>query len=103
MSAVRDFDADTIIIYPWQPNRNLYLVYLDLILKNDPRSKMIGISTPADARAICENIIRYRHVVAIGHESGKSNIRAIDAMCGRKWKNHISEQFDGTFSEHWIN
>lgn len=101
LSGVRGSDRDTLFLYQWVPNRDVYRVYLERFLGEDPRPRMIGISTFQEVAQVCEQIKGRTHVVALGHVYGKGEIDAVYAYCGRRWPRRTHEQFHNTFSEHW--
>lgn len=98
---VRVSDKDTLFLYPWEPNRNVYRVYLDRFLDQDSRSRMVGISAPQDAAQVCDRLSGRTNVVAMGHDSGKGLIDAVYAACGGQWPQRHREQLHNTFAEHW--
>ncbi len=98
---VRASDRDTLFLYPWEPNRNVYRVYLDRFLEQDSRSRMVGISAPQDAAQVCNRLSGRTNVVAMGHDSGKGLIDAVYAVCGGQWPQRNREQLNNTFAEHW--
>jgi uncharacterized membrane protein SirB2 len=101
LAGVRGSDKDTLFLYQWLPNRDIYRVYLERFLGQDPRPRMIGISTYQEVAKICEQIKGQTHVVALGHVYGKGEIDAVYAYCGARWPNRNHEQFQNTFTEHW--
>ena len=101
LAGVRGSDKDTVFLYPWVPNRNLYRVYLERFLGEDPRSRMVGVSAPQDATQVCTQLMGHTHVAALGHHSGKSLIDAVYAACGEQWPQRRTENFQATFAEHW--
>jgi hypothetical protein len=101
LAGVRGSDKDTLFLYQWLPNRDIYRVYLERFLGQDPRSRMIGISTFPEAAQVCEQIKGHTHVVALGHVYGKGEIDAVYAYCGARWPQRSHEQFHNTFTEHW--
>jgi len=101
LAGVRDSDKDTLYLYQWLPNRDIYRVYLERFLGQDPRARMIGISTFQEVAQVCEQIKGHSHVVALGHVYGKGEIDAVYAHCGVRWPQRSHEQFHNTFAEHW--
>lgn len=101
LAGVRGSDKDTLFLYQWLPNRDIYRVYLERFLGQDPRSRMIGISTFQEVAQVCEQIKEHTHVVALGHVYGKGEIDAVYASCGAQWPQRSHEQFQNTFTEHW--
>ncbi len=101
LSGVHGSDEDTIFLYPWLPNKNMYRVYLERFLGKDPLSRMIGISDPQDAAQVCQRLNGRTNVVAVGHVSGKGAIGSVYAACGVGWPHRSREQFEKTFAEHW--
>lgn len=101
LAGVRGSDKDTLYLYQWLPNRDIYRVYLERFLGQDPRSRMIGISTYSEVAQVCEQIKGHTHVVALGHVYGKGEIDAVYAYCGVRWPQRNHEQFYNTFTEHW--
>lgn len=100
---VRASDGDTLFLYPWVPNRNVYRVYLERFLGSDPRSRMVGVSLPGDAVQACAQLEGRKSVVVLGHDSGKGVIDAVYSACGVHWPQRHREQFHNTFAEHWKN
>lgn len=94
-------DGDTIFLYPWLPNRNMYRVYLERFLGKDPLSRMVGVSSLQDAVSVCAQLKDSTNVVAMGHASGKDRIDEIYAACGARWPQRSHVQFEETFAEHW--
>ena len=94
-------DKDTLFLYPWLPNRDVYRVYLERFLGQDSRSRMVGISTSQDVAQVCDRLRGGTNVVAMGHDSGKSLIDAVYAACGVQWPQRKREQLHNTFAEHW--
>jgi len=101
LSGAQGTDKDTLFVYPWVPNRDLYRLYLEHVLGEDMRSRMIGISSAQDVPVICAQIKGHSHVVVLSHESGKSLIDALYGACGESWPERNRKQFQMTFSEHW--
>lgn len=101
LAGVRGSDKDTVFLYPWVPNRNVYRVYLERFLGEDPRSRLVGISAPQGATQLCSQLMGHTHVVALGHHSGKGLIDAVYAACGEQWPQRSTEHFQATFAEHW--
>jgi hypothetical protein len=101
LAAVQGGDKDALFLYPWIPNRDVYRVYLDRFLGEDPRSRMVGISSALDVAGVCVKIRGRAHVVAMGHDSGVGVIDAVYAACGGAWSRRSREQFHDTFTEHW--
>jgi len=101
LAGVRGSDRDTLFLYHWVPNRNVYRVYLERFLGEDPRSRMIGISTFQDVAQVCEQLKGHAHVAVLGHIYGKGEIDAVYAYCGVRWPQRSHEQFHNTFAEHW--
>jgi hypothetical protein len=101
LAGVRGSDKDTLFLYQWVPNRDMYRVYLERFLEQDPRSRMIGISTVQEVAQVCELIKQQNHVVALGHVYGQGEIDAVYAHCGLRWPHRSRERFHNTFAEHW--
>lgn len=101
LSGVRGSDKNTLFLYPWLPNRDIYRIYLERFLGEDSRLRMIGISSAKDAAQVCAQLKGHTHVVALGHDSGKPLIDAVYAACGVQWPQRSNEQFYNTFAEHW--
>jgi len=101
LSAVRGSDKDTVFLYPLVSNRNVYRVYLHRYLGEDPRLRMIGITSAQDAAQVCQQLKGHAHVVALGHDSGKSLTDAVYVTCGGQWSLRSAEQFYRTYAEHW--
>lgn len=98
---VRVSDKDTLFLYPWEPNRNVYRVYLERFLGQDARARMVGVSTPQDAEKVCDRLRGRTNIVAMGHDSGKGLIDTVYAACGVQWPQRKREQLHNTFAEHW--
>lgn len=101
LSSVRSSDKDTLFLYPWIPNRNLYRVYLERYLGGDLRPRMVGISSSNDALQVCEQLKGRKSVEAVGHVTGKGVIDSVYAACGIQWPQRTREEFRNTFAEHW--
>lgn len=101
LAGVRGSDKDTVFLYQWLPNRDIYRVYLERFLGQDPRPRMIGISTFEEVAKVCDQIQGRTQVVALGHVYGKGEIDAVYAHCGARWPQRSHEQFHNTFAEHW--
>lgn len=101
LAGVRGSNKETLFLYQWLPNRDIYRVYLERFLGQDPRSQMVGISTFPEVAKVCEQIKERSHVVALGHVYGKGEIDAVYAHCGSRWPQRSHEQFHNTFTEHW--
>ncbi len=100
-TAVAGADADTLFVFPWAPNRNMYRLYLERFLGGDPRTRMVATSSPDDAARVCERLGQHPHVVAIGHDSGHQRIDEVYAACGARWPVRERQQFHNVFTEHW--
>jgi hypothetical protein len=94
-------DSDTVFLYPWEPNRNTYRVYLERYLGADARSRMVGISSPQDATEVCRRLAGHNNVTVLAHYSGKNLIDSVYAACGERWPQRHREQFTAVFAEHW--
>ena len=101
LSAVRGSDQDTVFVYSLVFLRDVYRVYLERFLKEDPRARMIGINSPHEAAQVCEQIKGYKHVVAFGHSIGKSFVDDIYRTCGVLWSDRVRDDLHNTFAEHW--
>jgi hypothetical protein len=101
LAGVQGSDEDTLFLYQWVPNRDMYRIYLERFLGQDPRSRMIGVSTSQDAAQVCEQLKGHPHVVALGHVYGQAEIDAVYAHCGVQWPRRSREAFQKTFAEHW--
>jgi len=100
-SAIRGSDKETVFLYPLVSNRDVYRVYLHRYLGEDPRVRMLGITSNEEAALVCEKLKNQYHVVAMGHDFGKSLTDAVYAACGGKWPRRSLEKFNNTFAEHW--
>ncbi len=101
VAAVRGATKETLFLYPWPANRNIYRIYLERFLGRDLRSRMVGATLPKDAVQTCQQLGQAQHVVALGHDTGKEVIDAVYAACGVQWPRRSHEQFFNTFAEHW--
>ncbi len=101
LAGVRGSNEETLFLYQWLPNRDIYRVYLERFLGQDPRSQMVGISTFSEVAKVCEQLKERTHVVALGYVLGKGEIDAVYASCGERWPQRSHEQFHNTFTEHW--
>lgn len=99
--AVEGVERDSLFVYPWLPNRDLYRVYLDRLLGEDSRARMVATSSPEDRWRVCERLAGLRHVVVFGHVSGRMRIDEVYAACGTRWPYRDRRQFHMTFAEHW--
>jgi hypothetical protein len=99
--AVVGTDKDTVFLYPWAPNRDLYRVYLESLRGIDSRANMIGISFPDEVPQVCEKLKKVKQVAVIAHETGRARINEVYAACGSNWPLRESKNFHITFSEHW--
>ena len=100
-AAVSGTDKETVFLYPWVPNREMYRVYLDRMRGVDSRANMIGVSFPGEVPQVCEKLKHAKHVVVVSHDSGHSRINEVYAACGSNWPLRESNNFHNTFSEHW--
>lgn len=100
-AALKDSDQDTLFLFPWTPNRDLYRVYLDKLSGQDNRSRMVGISHSSEVPQICERLQRAKHIAILAHDSGKPIIAEVYAACGSHWPKRQQTQFHNTFTEHW--
>jgi hypothetical protein len=91
----------TYFLYPWEPNRNLYRLYLQRFLGYDPIANMISVSSKEQAAQVCEKITGLSHVVALGHAVSHAVIDTVYAQCGENWPMREQKDFHQTFSEHW--
>jgi hypothetical protein len=99
--ASRGSTDSTLFLYPWQPNRNYYRLYLQRFLGHDPLANMIAVSFEAHADEVCQRLTGRGHIVALGHESGRAVIDAVYAKCGKNWPKRDQMDFHQTFTEHW--
>jgi hypothetical protein len=99
--AVQGADKDTLFVFPWAPNRDMYRVYLDRMLGGDSRLRMVGISTPEEVPTVCQRLAGARHVVVMGHGSGWPRMEEIYAACGTRWPHRFLQRYKVTFAEHW--
>lgn len=99
--AIAGAPGDTPFLYPWRPNQHLYRVYLEWMLEQDPRSRMHGLSTPAEFDSTCKKLSGHDRLAVMGHDSGHRLIDGFYAHCGRHWPIRKTWQFDNTFTEHW--
>lgn len=100
-AASRGSTDNTLFLYPWQPNRNYYRLYLQRFLGHDPLANMVAVSFEAHAEEVCQRLIGRGHIVALGHESGRAVIDAVYAKCGKNWPMRDEKDFHQTFTEHW--
>jgi hypothetical protein len=100
-AAVTGTDKDTIFLYPWTPNRDMYRIYLDRMRGMDSRANMIGVSSLGEVPQVCEKLKHAKHVVVVSHDSGHSRINEVYAACGSNWPLRESNNFHNAFSEHW--
>lgn len=98
--ALRDFKQDSKFLYPWQPNRDLYRIYLEPWFTEDIRPRMIGVA-PASPETVCAQLAGTPHVAVLGHDSGKPLVYAVYAACGSQWPVRERHQLHSTFAEHW--
>ena len=98
--ALRDFKADSKFLYPWQPNRDLYRIYLEPWFKEDIRPRMIGVA-PASPEEVCKQLAGTPHVAVLGHSAGRSLVEGVYAACGSQWPYREKHEHYSTFSEHW--
>lgn len=101
LQAVDGSTKDTLFLFPWEPNRDLYRIYLERYLDEDMRNRMIGISSPGDVAKICDRLKTTQHVAVIAHGSGRQRIDEVYAACGSRWPDRKQHSFHNTFSEHW--
>lgn len=101
MYGVKTSNSDTVFLYPWVQNRDIYRVYLERYLGVDARARMVGISTPQATTEVCGQLTGHTNVVVLGHDSGKSLINAVYGACGVQWPQRHLEPFPGVFAEHW--
>lgn len=99
--AVQGSGADTLFLYPWAPNRNLYSLYLERYLGADARSRMVAISDVAQAPEVCARLAGVKHVAVVAHDSGRQFIDAVYAACGERWPQRARYAFVNTTAEHW--
>ena len=100
-AALNTSDQETLFLFPWAPNRDLYRVYLDKLSGQDNRSRMVGISHSSEIPQICERLQRANHIAILAHDSGKPIIAEVYAACGSRWPRKEPIQFHNTFAEHW--
>ncbi len=100
-AASRGSNDKTYFLYPWEPNRNLYRLYLQRFLGYDPLTDMISVSSKEQAAQVCEKLKGYPHIVALGHAVSHSVIDAVYAKCGKNWPMRDKKDFHQTFTEHW--
>lgn len=99
--AVKHFDANTRFLFPWEPNRPMYRIYLEGLLGQDPTPLMVGISEESQISRKCAELSAFKHIAVIGHESGRKLTDALYAQCGSNWPNREVSNFFITYSEHW--
>lgn len=100
-AAVEDMTDETIVLYPWKPNRDLYRIYLERFTGRDMRARMVAISDPQEVAQVCERLATAAHVAVIAHGSGRQRIDNVYAACGARWPQRQQRIFDKTFSESW--
>jgi hypothetical protein len=99
--AVAGTDNDTVFLYPWAPNSEMYRIYLDRLRGIDSRANMVGISVPDEVPLVCQKLKNAKHVAVVAHDSGHVRINEVYAACGSNWPVRESKNFHNTFSEHW--
>jgi hypothetical protein len=100
-AALQDAGQDTVFLFPWAPNRDLYRIYLDHISGQDNRDRMVGISARHDIAPLCEKLKDIKHLAILAHDSGKNIISEFYSVCGHRWPSRQQIQFHNTFAEHW--
>jgi hypothetical protein len=100
-AAVSGTNKDTVFLYPWAPNRDMYRFYLDRMRGGDSRASMIGISLAGEVPQVCEKLKHAKNVAVVSHDSGHSRINEVYAACGSNWPLRESKSFHNAFSEHW--
>jgi uncharacterized membrane protein len=100
-AGIRGADEQTLFLYPWGPNRDHYRIYLERMLKQDVRARMVGVSTKEDVARVCAQLASAKHVAVMGHDVGKAIINDVYGACGEKWPVREKLQFHNTFAEHW--
>jgi len=100
-AAVSGSDKSTRFLFPWEPNRYMYRIYLERLLGYDPRPQMVGLSSLSQVADICQQLAAVRHVAVIGHESGRRLSDAVYAHCGQNWPMRQRSQFHNTYEENW--
>jgi len=97
----QDAPPEATVLFPWQPNRDTYRIYLDRMLGIDNRGRMVAVSTPEEVPAVCQRLSGQRHVAALGHASGRERIDEVYAACGQRWPHRFVQQYQATFAEQW--
>lgn len=97
----QDAPPEVPVLFPWQPNRDTYRIYLDRMLGIDNRARMVAVSTPQEVPAVCQRLSGQRHVAALGHASGRERINEVYAACGQRWPHRFVQQYQATFAEQW--
>ncbi len=98
--ALRGFGEGGKILYPWQPNRDLYRVYAEPRLGGDARARMVGVG-PAPAKEACAGLAGATHVAVMGHDFGRDLIQEVYATCGSQWPLRERHPLHNTFAERW--
>jgi uncharacterized membrane protein len=98
--ALRDFKQDSKFLYPWQPNRDLYRIYLEPWFNEDIRPRMVGVAPPSPEE-VCKQLAGTPHVAVLGHSGGKPLVQAVYDACGSQWPYREQHEHYSTFAEHW--
>lgn len=99
-AALRGFGEGDKILYPWQPNRDLYRVYAESLLGGDVRARMVGVG-PASAEQACAGLAGAPQVAVMGHDFGRDLIQEVYATCGSRWPLRERHALHNTFAELW--
>lgn len=100
-TALQGSDQDTLFLFPWAPNRDMYRIYLDKLSGQDNRSRMVGVSHSHEIPQICERLQKAKHIAILAHDSGRPIIAQVYAACGARWPQRQLIQHHNTFAEHW--
>ncbi|WP_326536366.1 hypothetical protein [Pseudorhodoferax sp.] len=99
--AARGATEDTVFVYPSVANRNLYRLYLERLLHQDMRSRMVAVTFTEDVPHVCERLAAAAHVAVVAHASARQRIDELYAHCGARWPSRNIHNFSTTFAEHW--
>ncbi|XVJ71334.1 MAG: hypothetical protein HEQ39_18340 [Rhizobacter sp.] len=100
-AALQGSGQDSVFLFPWPANRDMYRLYLDQLSGQDNRGRMVGVAETRDMADLCERLKDVKHIAVLAHDSGRKFISEFYSVCGHRWPSRQLLQFHNTFAEHW--